>query len=34
MFVHKNIQTEKKEKCKKQAAEPYLEACEISRTER
>ena len=34
MFVYKNIQTKKKEKYKKQAAEPYLETCEISRMER
>ena len=30
MFVHKNIQTEKKRKYKKQAAQLYLEPCQIS----
>ena len=30
MFGHKNIQTERQEKYKKQAAEPYLEPCQIS----
>ena len=33
IFFHKNIQTEKKEKYKKQAVELYLEPCQISVTE-